>query len=555
MKPIVCLIVTLSLVFAFWPTGTTAPKANAAPGGCVVSEQLQIDRSPIPPWWSQVGWVEMVFPLRRRKKPHIRRYKKHEPGKLELRLRKFRRWRKRKMRQWRRLWQRRWEGMDDRKPVEPVTQETQSPAPVQETSSTVSQVSNRASSLDSMGQETVGETETPVRRGPGRPRTIPTGHVCCPNEKCFSYGIFGPDPAHDVVGHGTYTTAHGEKRQMFECKVCGKTFSETAGTPFFGLKTPMHTVCTALKELSEGLGVRAVARTHGVKPDTILEWIRKAGQHCEQVSEYMLRELELTQVQMDEMWTFVHKKQRKLSEEEKANSEWGDTWIWIAFDPIYKLVVAMLVGDRTEEEAMGLLRRLRARLAERPLPLFTSDSLAHYAKAILHTFGVWVRPRRNGNRGRFPKPRPVPPEELDYATVHKERKKGRVVSVTTQVVYGRMKDVMARLKPLGQKINTSYVERVNLTLRHLVSRLHRKTLCFSKKREYLKYHLHLSIAYYHFVLYHSSLRVRLPEPIPTRGNGSPKIWEKRTPAMAAGLTDHKWSMKELLMFHVPDAGC
>ena len=556
MKLIVCLTVVLSLVFVFWPAGLATPTASTVPEGCcTVLEQHQIDQSPIPPWWSQVGWVEVVFPLRRRKKPHIRRYKKRKPGKLELRLRKFQRWRKRKMRQWRRLWRQRWERVDGTKPTAAVAQEAQLSASVQEASpATVPQIPGRVSPADSTDRESVAGTAVPVRRGPGRPRTIPTDHRCCPNEKCSSYGVFGPDLAHDIVGRGTYTTVHGEKRQMYECNVCGKPFSETAGTPFFGLKTPMYTVCIALKELSEGLGVQAVARIHSAEPDTVLEWIRKAGQHCEQVSEYMMRELELTQVQLDELWTFVHKKQRQLSEEEKGNSEWGDNWIWIAFDPIHKLIVAMLVGDRTEEEAMGLLSRLRDRMAERPLPLFTSDSLAHYAKAILHTFGVWMRPRRNGNRGRFPKPRPVPPEDLHYATVHKERKKGRVVSVTTQVVYGRMKDVMAHLKPLGQKINTAYVERVNLTLRHLVSRLHRKTLCFSKKREYLEYHLHLSIAYYHLVLYHSSLRVRLPEPIPTRGNGSPKIWEKRTPAMAAGLTDHQWSMKELLMFQVPPGG-
>lgn len=557
MKLIVCLTVVLSLIFAFWPAGLVIPKASTVPKGQVVLEQLDRAQAPIPSWWSWVGWVKMVFPPCRRKKPHTRRYKKYKPGKREIWLRKFGYWRKRKVREWRCLWQKRWERVVGTKPAEPVAQEVQSPVSMQEASSstTVSQVSNQATTSDATERGAAGETETPVRRGPGRPRTIPTDHVSCPHEECAVYGIFGPDPAHDIVGCGTYSTTHGEERQLFKCEVCEKAFSETAGTPFFGLKTPMHTVCTALKELSEGLGVQAVARVHGVKPDTVLEWIRKAGQHCEQVSEYMMRELELTQVQLDELWTFVHKKQRQLSEEEKAHSEWGDTWIWIAFDSIHKLVVAMLIGDRTEEEAMGLLSRLRARLAEQPLPLFTSDSLAHYAKAILHTFGVWIRPQRKGNRGRFPNPRPVPPEDLLYATVHKERKKGRVVSVTTQVVYGRMKDVMARLKPLGQKINTSYVERVNLTLRHLVSRLHRKTLCFSKKREYLEYHLHLSIAYYHFVLYHSSLRVRLPEPIPTRGNGSPKIWEKRTPAMAAGLTDHKWSMEELLMFHVPGAGC
>lgn len=143
------------------------------------------------------------------------------------------------------------------------------------------------------------------------------------------------------------------------------------------------------------------------------------------------------------------------------------------------------------------------------------------------------------------------PDDLLYATVHEERERGRVVKVTTKAIYGRLEDILARLQPLGQTINTSFVERMNLTLRLLLSRLHRRTLCFSKERDYLEYHLHLGLAYYHFSRYHASLRVRLPEPIPTRGNGSPKLWEQRTPAMAAGLSDHAWSMEELLMFHVP----
>jgi IS1 family transposase len=169
---------------------------------------------------------------------------------------------------------------------------------------------------------------------------------------------------------------------MYLCNVCEQPFSETAGTPFFGLKTPMKTVCIALNELAEGLGVRAVARIHGVEPDTVLDWLRKAGQHCEAVSAYVMQELELSQVQLDELWTFVRKKEKMLSEWEKLHTQYGDTWIWIAFDPIHKLVVAMVIGDRTEEEAVGLLSRLRARLIEACLPLFTSDALPHYASAI-----------------------------------------------------------------------------------------------------------------------------------------------------------------------------
>jgi IS1 family transposase len=335
--------------------------------------------------------------------------------------------------------------------------------------------------------------------------------------------------------------------------MCGQPFSETAGTPFFGLKTPLKTVCLALNELVEGLGVRAVARIHHVEPDTVLDWLRKAGKHCQQVSEYMMQELELSQVQLDELWTFVRKKERKLSEWEKLHTEYGDTWIWVAFDPVHKLVIAVLIGERTQEAAIGLLTRLRARLTAGCLHLLTSDALPHYASAILRVFGEWIQPRRKGSRGPFPKPRLVPPQGLHYTTVHKEREKGRVVAVTTQVVYGCTKNVLARLASLGQTINTSFVERMNLTFRLLVSRLHRQTLCFSKKRECLEDHLHLALAYYHFVLYHSSLRVRLPAPIPTRGTGSPKQWEPQTPAMAAALTDHAWSLEELLKCRVPAA--
>jgi hypothetical protein len=113
-----------------------------------------------------------------------------------------------------------------------------------------------------------------------------------------------------------------------------------------------------------------------------------------------------------------------------------------------------------------------------------------------------------------------------------------VASVTTRIIYGRKEEILAHLESIGQKINTSFVERINLPLRYLLSRLHRKTLCFSKERKCLVYHLHLALTYHHFTRYHASLRVNLPEPIPTRGSGSPQKWQQRTPAMAAGLTDH-----------------
>jgi IS1 family transposase len=246
----------------------------------------------------------------------------------------------------------------------------------------------QASATPAPTAEAVDEIGPSVKRGPGRPRTIPTAHKCCPNEGCLAYGRFGDDPSHDIVGFGTYTTVHGEVRQMYRCNVCGQPFSETARTPFFGLKRPMNSVCIALQELAEGLGIRAVARIHGVKPDAVLEWLKKAGQHCQALSECTMRKLHVTQVQLDELWTFVYKKERMLREWEKLFSEWGDTWVWVAFDSLHKLVIAVLVGERTAEEAIRFVARLRARLSDACQPSLTSDSLPHYVRAILQAFGV-----------------------------------------------------------------------------------------------------------------------------------------------------------------------
>ncbi len=543
MKPIACLSV-LSLIFALWSSSLVGSTPSPALNGHIVLEQLHNDQPTVPGQHTGDLWAEWIWLTRRRG----RRWHK-----LHRWLAKLKRWHQERLKRWQRL-RREWQVlMNGTLPVGLPARDAppSAPEPQEARQTTAAAATLGMPPAQATSPEVVAEPPPSRSRRPGRPRTIPTAHVCCTDEECSSYGLLGSDPAHDIVGYGTYTTTQGEKRQMFLCKVCKNPFSETAGTPFFGLKTPMQTVCVALQELAEGLGVRAVARIRGVETDTVLDWLRKAGQHCEQVSAYMLQELHVSQVQLDELWTFVRKKERMLSDWEKLQTEYGDTWIWTAFDPVHKIVIAVLVGDRTEEEAVGLLNRLRACLSEACLPFLTSDTLPHYAYAILRVFGLWWQPQRQGTRGRFPEPRQVPPQGLNYATVHKERENGHVVRVTTQVVYGRMQDILACLEPLGQTINTAFVERMNLTLRHLLSRLHRKSLCFSKKREYLVYHLHLGLAYYHFGRDHSRLRVRLPQLIPTRGNGSPKKWEQRTPAMAAGLTDHRWSIRELLMCHVP----
>jgi hypothetical protein len=149
--------------------------------------------------------------------------------------------------------------------------------------------------------------------------------------------------------------------------------------------------------------------------------------------------------------------------------------------------------------------------------------------------------------------RQVPPPNLLYAQVVKRREKGRVVEVTTKVVFGQPDQIEARLtaSPVSQTVNTSFVERDNLTLRQSNRRLTRKTIGFSKELSWFEKQLWLSLAYYHLVVPHDSLSQPLAVPEPTRGNGSPRRWQFVTPAMAAGMTDHVWTTTELLSFRVP----
>ena len=182
--------------------------------------------------------------------------------------------------------------------------------------------------------------------------------------------------------------------------------------------------------------------------------------------------------------------------------------------------------------------------------------MAHYPKALLNGYGLpEVILEIPGQRGRKPKPKLLPPSNLLYAQIVKRRRRGRVVEITKKVVFGDKKAIQTCLSAstTSKTINTSFVERNNLTCRQSNGRLSRKVLSFSKDLTWMEKHLWLSLTYYHFVLPHSSLAQLLPEPLPTHGAGSPKKLQPVTPAMKAGITDHVWTMEELLSYRVPPA--
>jgi IS1 family transposase len=247
-----------------------------------------------------------------------------------------------------------------------------------------------------------------------------------------------------------------------------------------------------------------------------------------------------TEVQFDEKWSFVAKKEEHCDRSDPADDHKGDYWDHVAFDPEHRLVVAVVPGARDVEGTETLVGEFRRRTGGRTMRLMTSDAYSAYETAILDAYGETVVPPRTGKPGRPKGPSKVPPAGLVYATVEKRKAKGRVAEILTHVVFGTMAAVVAALagSRVSRSINTSFLERQNLTDRHHNARKSRKTYRFSKD-----WRFHEAATYFTMYSYNFCWPVRtLREPI---GEGH---WRKRTPAMAAGLTNHVWSISEWISF-------
>jgi len=223
--------------------------------------------------------------------------------------------------------------------------------------------------------------------------------------------------------------------------------------------------------------------------------------------------------------------------------------VWVAVDPVTKLLVALDVGERTQAMAQRVVHHVTQVLAPDCAPLFLTDGFRAYLTALLTHYGHWVQPPRRQATGPQPKPRWMPLPQLLYAQVIKTIRRRRLVNVTHRVSFGPIEAVNQVLRPLGWHINTSLVERFNLSLRQHVVAIGRRPSTLCKGEDGLRHQLALYHTYYNFVLPHSSLRQLLP--VPPTGTNSTKMWRPCTPAMAAGLTDQVWTLREVLMFRVP----
>lgn len=220
------------------------------------------------------------------------------------------------------------------------------------------------------------------------------------------------------------------------------------------------------------------------------------------------------------------------------DEETGEFWIWLSFVPEHRLVLTSYVGHHEQADAQGVVEKMRGRLA-RPLPLFISDGLDAYIEALIGAFHQ-VRDRpRTGRPGRPPAPEMIPDQELRYVQLVKVRQKGRVIGTHKRVIFGdeRRLDMNA--------VSTSLIERENLSFRQDNRRLSRKTIAFSKCINMLNHQVTFYRVYSNFVKTHRSLRERINEKVVGKVR---RKWRTRTPTMSAGITNHVWTLRELLTF-------
>jgi IS1 family transposase len=244
-------------------------------------------------------------------------------------------------------------------------------------------------------------------------------------------------------------------------------------------------------------------------------------------------------VQFDEKWAFVGKKQRHCRPDD---ARCGDCWDHVALDPESRLVVSLVVGKRTDEATRALVLDFRRRTGSRVLRLMTSDEYPAYEQAIRDAYGVRVTPRRTGRPGRPRRAYTAVAPGVTYATVHKHRENNRVVRVSSRLVFGTPGALASALagSAVNRSVNTSQVERHNGTDRSRCSRKTRKTYGFSKD-----WGVHRAASAFSYLSYNFCWPVRT-----LRGRGEGGKWRQRTPAMAAGLTDHVWSLSEWLTYPV-----
>jgi IS1 family transposase len=380
-----------------------------------------------------------------------------------------------------------------------------------------------------------------------RPRTVDTSTHFCPHTDCAYRGWLGLGNLR-ANGH-----PNGGPWRQLHCLGCNGYLPEHHGTILHGKRVSVDLIVRVIACLAEGLGIRGTARVFEVDPNTVLQWLVEAADHLSIFSQYFLHDVRVTHVQLDEL--FALRSAVKDSEVSEADAierlSRSPHWVWAAMDPESKLLLTVDVGARTRARAQCVVHQVVQVLAPGSVPLFLTDGFKAYTTALLTHDGQWVQPARQRAQGPAPHPRWMPLPQLLYAQVIKTVRRRRLVRVTHRVVFGTLEAVEQVLAVSGWQSNTAFVERINLTIRQHVAAVGRRVTTLCKGEEGLRQQLALHHVYDNFCLPHASLRQPVPQPVPTNGTGSAKMWQPHTPAPAAGLTDRVWTLREVLLYRVP----
>ena len=322
--------------------------------------------------------------------------------------------------------------------------------------------------------------------------------VVCPNSACDATGRIG---------------VHSHKERRYICHGCKRTFADTTGTLLYGLKHPLWLVLVVLTLLAYGCPIPAIVATFALDERTVADWQSKAGKHARQVQETVVcqGQIDLGQVQADELYT---------------KTQAGPVWIATAMSVFSRLWLWGAIGWQRDEALIEpVIEQVRAAARPGQPILFAVDGFKAYVTCILKVFRD---PVRNGKPGR---PRLVVWADLHIVQVVKQRAGRRLKSITRRVAHGSLEAAEALMQAtqveMG-RINTAYIERLNATLRTWLPALVRRTRTPSGARGQLEAALFWTGCVYNFCHVHATLG--------------------GTPAMAADLTDHVWSIDELIRY-------
>lgn len=301
----------------------------------------------------------------------------------------------------------------------------------------------------------------------------------------------------------------------------------TKGTPFYRLHTAADLVTIILTLLCHGCPPQAIVAAFGFDERTVANWKARAGVQCRAVHEHIVQQgqIDLQHVQADELW--VKMVGRRV-------------WMAMAIAVPYRLWLGGVISPRRDRVLIITLVQMVSSCGSSLALLVCVDGLASYVTAFLRVFRTAVR---TGRRGR---PRLVLEKGLLLGQVLKQYAQKRVVSVSHRIVRGTAESIAAALvvSAGGTAINTAYIERLNATFRSALASLVRRGRAIARKEVGLTAGMYLVGCAYNFCCYHESLRMPAPD-------GANRKWHERTPAMAARLTDHCWTMLELLNYQIP----